>query len=179
MSHRTCFRLVPKPWHDNATTARALLNIAGSSERGKCIWGSFTSWFFATSGQFLTGESDGQNQCYWWGRVRKGWEKEKAERRVMLKKTNPWLASEHISQHALGFSWRYSPGPVTGKAVNFQLLDHSLLQSHSPSAEEQDEEGLLTDPTEKRFVPHLSAPLQHFCREHCLSTSSGNPQHGC
>uniref|UniRef100_A0A8C9F655 Uncharacterized protein n=1 Tax=Pavo cristatus TaxID=9049 RepID=A0A8C9F655_PAVCR len=55
---------------------------------------------------------------------------------------------------------RYSPGPATGKAVNFQLLDHSLLQSHSPSAEEQDEEGLLTDPTENRFVPHPAALLQ-------------------
>ncbi|XP_021272386.1 somatoliberin [Numida meleagris] len=52
---------------------------------------------------------------------------------------------------------RYSPGPVTGKAVNFQLLDHSLLQSHSPSAEEQDEEGLLTDPTEKRMQRHADA----------------------
>ncbi|XP_042690489.1 glucagon family neuropeptides-like isoform X1 [Centrocercus urophasianus] len=52
---------------------------------------------------------------------------------------------------------RYSPGPVTGKSVNFHLLDHSLLQSHSPSAEEQDEEGLLTDPTEKRMQRHADA----------------------
>lgn len=54
---------------------------------------------------------------------------------------------------------RYSPGPVTGKAVNFQLQDRGSLQGHNPSTEEQGEEGLLTDPTEKRFVPCLSPPL--------------------
>uniref|UniRef100_A0A8B9VJC3 Somatoliberin n=1 Tax=Anas zonorhyncha TaxID=75864 RepID=A0A8B9VJC3_9AVES len=52
---------------------------------------------------------------------------------------------------------RYSPGPVTGKAVNFQLQDHSPLQGHNPSTEEQDEEGLLTDPTEKRMQRHADA----------------------
>lgn len=44
--------------------------------------------------------------------------------------------------------------------MNFQLQHSSPLQSHNLSAEEQEEEGLLTDPTEKRFVPHLSALLQ-------------------
>lgn len=78
----------------------------------------------------------------------------------MVKKTDPRLAIEHVSQYALGLSCRYSPGPVAGKAVNFQLQHSSPLQSHNPSAEEQEEEGLLTDSTEKRFVPHLSAPLQ-------------------
>ncbi|XP_074776438.1 somatoliberin [Athene noctua] len=57
---------------------------------------------------------------------------------------------------------RYSPGLVAGKAMNFQLQHSSPLQSQNPSAEEQEEEeeGLLTDSAEKRFVPHLSAPLQ-------------------
>ncbi|KAM6339837.1 somatoliberin [Alca torda] len=52
---------------------------------------------------------------------------------------------------------RYSPGPVPGKAVNFQLQHSSPLQSHNPSAEEQDEEHLLTDPTEKRMQRHADA----------------------
>ncbi|KAM6120643.1 somatoliberin [Phoenicopterus ruber ruber] len=52
---------------------------------------------------------------------------------------------------------RYSPGPVAGKAVNFQLQHSSPLQSHNPSAEEQEEEGLLTDPTEKRMQRHADA----------------------
>lgn len=42
--------------------------------------------------------------------------------------------------------------------MNFQLQDHGPLHSHNPSTEEQDEEGLLPDPTEKRFVPCLSSP---------------------
>lgn len=91
------------------------------------------------------------------------WQKEKikaGEQGAVVKKTDPWLAIEHISQYALGLSCRYNPGPVAGKAVNFQLQHSSPLQSHNPLAEEQKEEGLLTDPTEKRFVPHLSALLQ-------------------
>lgn len=48
---------------------------------------------------------------------------------------------------------------VAGKAVNFQLQRSSPLQSHDLSAEEQEEES-LTDPTEKRFVPHFSALLR-------------------
>ncbi|XP_009881782.1 PREDICTED: somatoliberin isoform X2 [Charadrius vociferus] len=52
---------------------------------------------------------------------------------------------------------RYSPGPVAGKAVNFQLQHSRPLQSHNPSAEDQDEEGLLTDPTEKRMQRHADA----------------------
>ncbi|XP_009067945.1 PREDICTED: somatoliberin [Acanthisitta chloris] len=51
---------------------------------------------------------------------------------------------------------RYSPGPVAGKAMNFQLQHSSPLQSHNPSAEEQEEEG-LTDPTEKRMQRHADA----------------------
>lgn len=77
----------------------------------------------------------------------------------MVKKTELQLASEHISQCARGLSCRYSPGPVAGKAMSFQLQHSSSLQSHNPLAEEQEEEGLLTDPTEKRFVPHLPALL--------------------
>ncbi|KAM8996801.1 somatoliberin isoform 1-T6 [Ara ararauna] len=49
---------------------------------------------------------------------------------------------------------RYSPGLVAG---NFQLQHSSPLQSHNPSAEEQEEEGLLTDPTEKRMQRHADA----------------------
>lgn len=87
-------------------------------------------------------------------------EKEKAgEQGIMVKKTEPQLASEHLSQRAWGFSCRYSPGPVAGKALSFQLQHSSSLQSHSPLAEEQQEEGLLTDPTEKRFVALLPARL--------------------
>ncbi|XP_009987265.1 PREDICTED: somatoliberin [Tauraco erythrolophus] len=52
---------------------------------------------------------------------------------------------------------RYSPGPVPGKAMNFQLQHSSPLQSHNLSVEEQDEEGLLTDPTEKRMQRHADA----------------------
>ncbi|XP_054029727.1 somatoliberin [Dryobates pubescens] len=52
---------------------------------------------------------------------------------------------------------RYSPGLAAGKAVNFQLQHSSLLQSHDPSTEEQEEEGLLTDPTEKRTQRHADA----------------------
>ncbi|XP_065547558.1 somatoliberin [Lathamus discolor] len=52
---------------------------------------------------------------------------------------------------------RYSPGLVAGKAMNFQLQHSSPLQRHNPSAEEQEEEGLLTDPTEKRTQRHADA----------------------
>ncbi|XP_054248041.1 somatoliberin [Indicator indicator] len=52
---------------------------------------------------------------------------------------------------------RYSPGLAAGKAVNFQLQHSSPMQSHDPSAEEQEEEGLLTDPTEKRTQRHADA----------------------
>ncbi|XP_031982970.1 somatoliberin [Corvus kubaryi] len=52
---------------------------------------------------------------------------------------------------------RYSPGPVAGKAMSFQLQHSSSLQSHNPLAEEREEEGLLTDPTEKRMQRHADA----------------------
>ncbi|XP_040463877.1 somatoliberin [Falco naumanni] len=52
---------------------------------------------------------------------------------------------------------RYSPGLVAGKPVNFQLQHSSPLQSHNPLAEEQEEEGLLTEPTEKRMQRHADA----------------------
>ncbi|XP_009974911.2 somatoliberin isoform X2 [Tyto alba] len=52
---------------------------------------------------------------------------------------------------------RYSPGPVAGKAMNFQLQHSSPSQSQNPSAEKQEEEGLLTDPTEKRMQRHADA----------------------
>ncbi|XP_074964926.1 somatoliberin [Phalacrocorax aristotelis] len=52
---------------------------------------------------------------------------------------------------------RYSPGPVAGKVINFQLQHSSPLQSHNPSAEEQEEEGLLTDPSAKRMQRHADA----------------------
>ncbi|XP_051488948.1 somatoliberin [Apus apus] len=48
---------------------------------------------------------------------------------------------------------RYSPEPVAAKALNFQLQHNS----HNPLAEEQEEEGLLTDPTEKRMQRHADA----------------------
>uniref|UniRef100_A0A674GIA9 Uncharacterized protein n=1 Tax=Taeniopygia guttata TaxID=59729 RepID=A0A674GIA9_TAEGU len=54
---------------------------------------------------------------------------------------------------------RYSPGPVAGKAMSFQLQHSSSLQSQNPLAEEQEEEGFLSDSTEKRFVPRLPALL--------------------
>ncbi|XP_009669476.2 somatoliberin [Struthio camelus] len=52
---------------------------------------------------------------------------------------------------------RYNPGPVAGKAVNFQAQDNGPLQSHSPSVEKQDEQGLLTDPIKKRMQRHADA----------------------
>ncbi|XP_010018714.1 PREDICTED: somatoliberin [Nestor notabilis] len=52
---------------------------------------------------------------------------------------------------------RYSPGLVAGKAMSFQLQHSSPLQSHNPSAEEQEEEGLLTDAAEKRTQRHADA----------------------
>ncbi|XP_009695458.1 PREDICTED: somatoliberin [Cariama cristata] len=52
---------------------------------------------------------------------------------------------------------RYSAGPVAGKAMNFQPQHSSPLQSHNPSTEEKEEEGLLTDPTEKRMQRHADA----------------------
>ncbi|XP_051659031.1 somatoliberin [Manacus candei] len=52
---------------------------------------------------------------------------------------------------------RYSPGPVAGKATSFQLQHSSPLQSQNPSAEEQEEEGLLADPTGKRMQRHADA----------------------
>ncbi|XP_026651060.1 somatoliberin isoform X2 [Zonotrichia albicollis] len=52
---------------------------------------------------------------------------------------------------------RFSPGPVAGKAMSFQLQPSSSLQSHSPLAQEQQEEGFLTDPTEKRMQRHADA----------------------
>lgn len=78
---------------------------------------------------------------------------------AVVKRTDPRLAAEYVSHFALGLSGRYSPGPVAGQAVNFQLQHSSPSQSHNPT-EEQDKEGLLTNPAEKRFVPHLSALLQ-------------------
>ncbi|OPJ85106.1 somatoliberin [Patagioenas fasciata monilis] len=53
---------------------------------------------------------------------------------------------------------RHSPGPVAGQAVNFQLQHSNPSQSHNPS-EEQDKEGLLTDPAEKspRMERHADA----------------------
>ncbi|XP_009874856.1 PREDICTED: somatoliberin [Apaloderma vittatum] len=53
---------------------------------------------------------------------------------------------------------RYSPGPVAGNTVNFQLQHSSPLQSYDPLAEEQEEEmSFLTDPTEKRMQRHADA----------------------
>ncbi|XP_023795675.1 somatoliberin isoform X1 [Cyanistes caeruleus] len=67
---------------------------------------------------------------------------------------------------------RYSPGPAAGKAMSFQLQHSSSLQSHNPLAEEQEEEGLLTDPTEKRDARassfHLCLEIEddYFCLKH-------------
>lgn len=50
------------------------------------------------------------------------------------------------------FAFRYTPLPISDKAVSFQLQESGPVQSHNLSGEEQEEENLLTDPAEKRWV---------------------------
>lgn len=75
--------LVPKPGHDDTASTGVSRDIAGSSVRGKHIWGSFTNCPLTAgtaSGQFLAGESDRELVLV----VREGWkgrEKEKRTRR--------------------------------------------------------------------------------------------------
>uniref|UniRef100_A0A8D0BFY3 Somatoliberin n=1 Tax=Salvator merianae TaxID=96440 RepID=A0A8D0BFY3_SALMN len=52
---------------------------------------------------------------------------------------------------------RYSPLPISGKAVSFQLQESGPVQSHNLSVEEQEEENFLTDPAEKRMQRHADA----------------------
>ncbi|KAM8798172.1 somatoliberin [Eudromia elegans] len=52
---------------------------------------------------------------------------------------------------------RYESGSVPGKTTNFQLQDKSPLQSQNPSVEDQDKEGLPTDPVEERMQRHADA----------------------
>ncbi|XP_020644938.3 somatoliberin [Pogona vitticeps] len=51
---------------------------------------------------------------------------------------------------------RYSPVPISGKAVSFQLQESGPVQSHNLSVEEQ-EEKFLTSPAEKRMQRHADA----------------------
>lgn len=58
--------LVPKPGHDDTASTGVLLDIAGSSVRGKHVWGSFATCPLTAgtaSGQFLARESDRQSLC--------------------------------------------------------------------------------------------------------------------
>ncbi|XP_003225346.2 somatoliberin [Anolis carolinensis] len=52
---------------------------------------------------------------------------------------------------------RYSPLPISGKAVSFQLQESGPVQSHNLSVEEQEEEKFLTSPPEKRMQRHADA----------------------
>ncbi|XP_042317535.1 somatoliberin [Sceloporus undulatus] len=52
---------------------------------------------------------------------------------------------------------RYSPLPISGKAVSFQLQESGPVQSHNLSVEEQEEENFLTSPAEKRIQRHADA----------------------
>ncbi|KAL8179404.1 UNVERIFIED_CONTAM: hypothetical protein K2H54_066177 [Gekko kuhli] len=54
-------------------------------------------------------------------------------------------------------SLRYTPLPISGKAVSFQLQESGPVQSHNLSVEEQEEENFLTDPAEKRMQRHADA----------------------
>ncbi|XP_060086894.1 somatoliberin [Heteronotia binoei] len=54
-------------------------------------------------------------------------------------------------------SLRYTPLPISGKAVSFQLQESDPVQSHNLSVEEQEEENFLTDPAEKRMQRHADA----------------------
>ncbi|KAJ6661119.1 hypothetical protein lerEdw1_016920 [Lerista edwardsae] len=51
----------------------------------------------------------------------------------------------------------YSPLPISGEAVSFQLQESGPVQSHNFSLEEQEEENFLTDPAEKRMQRHADA----------------------
>ncbi|XP_053102510.1 somatoliberin isoform X1 [Hemicordylus capensis] len=52
---------------------------------------------------------------------------------------------------------RYSPLPITGKVVSFQLQESGPVQSHNLSVEEQEEGNFLTDSAEKRMQRHADA----------------------
>ncbi|KAG6933832.1 growth hormone releasing hormone [Chelydra serpentina] len=54
---------------------------------------------------------------------------------------------------------RYNPLPISSKAVRFQLQDSSPVQSNNLSVEEQqqEEEGFLANPAEKRMQRHADA----------------------
>ncbi|XP_032623238.1 somatoliberin [Chelonoidis abingdonii] len=54
---------------------------------------------------------------------------------------------------------RYNPLPISSKTVSFQLQDGSPVQSNNLSVEEQqqEEEGFLANPAEKRMQRHADA----------------------
>nr|XP_025039804.1 somatoliberin isoform X1 [Pelodiscus sinensis] len=52
---------------------------------------------------------------------------------------------------------RYNPRPVSTNAVSFQLQDGSPVQNNNLSVEQQEEEGFLTNPAEKRMQRHADA----------------------
>ncbi|XP_025039805.2 somatoliberin [Pelodiscus sinensis] len=52
---------------------------------------------------------------------------------------------------------RYNPQPVSTNAVSFQLQDGSPVQNNNLSVEQQEEEGFLTNPAEKRMQRHADA----------------------
>ncbi|XP_074825779.1 somatoliberin isoform X3 [Natator depressus] len=54
---------------------------------------------------------------------------------------------------------RYNPLPISSKAVSIQLQDGSPVQSNNLSVEEQqqEEEGFLANPAEKRMQRHADA----------------------
>uniref|UniRef100_A0A8D0G8T2 Somatoliberin n=1 Tax=Sphenodon punctatus TaxID=8508 RepID=A0A8D0G8T2_SPHPU len=56
-------------------------------------------------------------------------------------------------------AFRYDPVPISGKAVSIQLRENGPAQSHNLSVEEQEEEeeGFLPDPSEKRMERHADA----------------------
>ncbi|XP_039355401.1 somatoliberin [Mauremys reevesii] len=56
-------------------------------------------------------------------------------------------------------AFRYNPLPISSKTVSFQLQDGSPVQSNNLSVEEQqqEEEGFLANPAEKRMQRHADA----------------------
>ncbi|XP_027722875.1 somatoliberin [Vombatus ursinus] len=59
---------------------------------------------------------------------------------------------------------RYSPLPVSGKEMSFQLGESSPAQSHNLSMEEQ-EKGILMDSAEKRMQRHADAIFSNSYRK--------------
>uniref|UniRef100_A0A8C8VNJ3 Somatoliberin n=1 Tax=Pelusios castaneus TaxID=367368 RepID=A0A8C8VNJ3_9SAUR len=61
---------------------------------------------------------------------------------------------------------RYNPLPTSSKAVSFQLKDSRPVQSSNLSVEEQEEEeGFLANPAEKRMQRHADALFTDYYRK--------------